>query len=80
VDVGIAPFAERIGQRLDVAERDLERLRGEQGAKTSSTARSRRVATRMSCTRSMSTVSRTPSSYSKSSAVRTRTMRAPASA
>ena len=40
---------------------------GKHGAKISSTARSRRVATRMSCTRSMSSVSSTPSACSNSS-------------
>ena len=54
------------------------RLRGKQGSKTSSAARRRRVATRMSCTRSMSSRSSTPSACSKTSAARTSTTRAAA--
>mgnify|MGYP006194530749 CR=1 FL=1 len=42
-------------------------LAGKQGAKISSTARRRREATRMSCTRSMSDVSSTPAAWSNSS-------------
>ena len=49
----------------------LNSLAGKQGAKISSTARSRRDATRMSCTRSMSRVSRTPSACANSSSART---------
>ena len=53
---------------------------GKQGSKISSTARSRREATRMSWTRSMSDVSSTFSACSNSSSARRRTMRAAASA
>jgi hypothetical protein len=51
---------------------------GKHGAKISSTARSRREATRIAWTRSMSDVSSTFSACAKSSSARIRTMRAPA--
>ena len=48
--------------------------RGKHGPKISSAARSRRVATRMSCTRSMSSTSSTPRAWSTSSPTRTPTI------
>src|ERR1044072_3351220 len=47
------------------------RLAGKHGSKTSSAARRRRVATRISCTGSMSSTSSTPLECSKTSATRT---------
>ena len=73
LDVGVASLAERVGQRLDLFSALRWRLGGKQGSNISSAARRRRVATRMSCTRSTSSRSRTPSEWAKTSLDRTLT-------
>ena len=73
-DVAVAALPERVGQRLHLAQRGLQLRRGKQGPKISSAARSRRVATRMSWTRSMSSTSSTPRACSTSSPTRTSTI------
>ncbi len=59
-DVAVAALAEAVGEPFTSRSAWPWGLPGKQGSNTSSAARSRRVATRMSCTRSMSPVSRTP--------------------